>query len=131
LEFEAPEPEDAPEVGAGVGAAVSVPVSNNLLSAQIEQAESQTPNQEQNFGRQGMGGMPGRQDRFDGNSMMTMFAPNNQAGINYLDRINATINFSILGQLIGIGIILTFLSSLAAVVFVLRYEPLTILANRT
>lgn len=119
-------------IGAGVGGAVSVPIANNLLSAQIEQMNSQSANQESNFGRapngdtsfQG-GGMAGGSD-----SMMDIFG-GNQTDVNYLDQINATVNFSILGQLIGIGIILTLISSFAAVIFVMRYEPLKILANRT
>jgi len=118
-------------IGAGVGAAVSVPVSNNLLSVQIEQMQSQEANQETNFGR-APGGMAGGRQNIQGgrNSMMDIYS-GNRADVNYLDQINATVGFSILGQLIGIGIILTLISSLAAVVFVMRYEPLQILANRT
>ena len=120
-------------IGAGVGAAVSVPVSNNLLSAQIEQMQAEAESQEQRFGRPG-GGMGGFADggrgRQDG--MLSLFGlGGGQAEVTYLDKINATINFSVLLQLIGIGIILTLVSSFAAVVFVMRYEPLKILANRT
>ncbi len=119
-------------IGAGVGAAVSVPVSNYLLSEQIEQIKSQAANQESNFGRAPGGGMAGGRQNIQGErgSMMDIFS-GNRADVNYLEQINATINFSILGQLIGIGIILTLISSFAAVVFVMRYEPLQILANRT
>ena len=118
-------------IGAGVGAAVSVPVSNNLLTVQIEQIQSQEANQETNFGRAPGGMAVGSQSIQGGrNSMIDIFS-GNRADVNYLDQINATVNFSILGQLIGIGIILTLISSFAAVVFVMRYEPLKILANRT
>lgn len=118
-------------IGAGVGAAVSVPVSNNLLSVQIEQMQSQAANQETNFGR-APGGIAGGRQNIQGerNTMIDIFS-GNRADVKYLDQINATVNFSILGQLIGIGIILTIISSFAAVVFVMRYEPLKILANRT
>ena len=122
-------------IGAGVGAAVSVPVSNNLLSSQIEQIETQTNDQDMNFGRPG--GQNGSRPQFmqgdrenPGGGMMNIFG-GDQSEVNYLDKINATINFSILIQLIGIGIILTLVSSLTAIIFVLRYEPLKILANRT
>ena len=121
-------------IGAGVGAAASVPVSNNLLSSQIEQLQTEQNNQSANFGMPGGGGMQnfqGRQNRQGSNSMFSMFDPNNQSNVNYLDKINATVDFSILGQLIGIGIILTLISSFAAVIFVMRYEPLKILANRS
>lgn len=119
-------------IGAGVGAAVSVPISNNLLSAQIEQMETQAVSQEQNFGRPGAsGGMDFAQGGQRPSGMIDVFGSGAQADVTYLDKINATVNFQILGQLVGIGIILTLISSLAAVVFVMRYEPLKILANRT
>jgi len=118
-------------IGAGVGAAVSVPVSNNLLSVQIEQMQSQAVNQETNFGRVAGGMAGGRQNIQGGRNTMIDIFSGNRADVNYLDQINTTVNFSILGQLIGIGIILTIISSLAAVVFVMRYEPLKILTNRT
>ena len=118
-------------IGTGIGAVASVPVSNSLLSAQIEQMESQANNQNSNFGR-GMGGindggesLPGR-----GNTMLDVFR-GNRMDVNYLDQMNATVNFPIVMQLMWIGIFLTLISSFAAVVFVMRYEPLTILANRT
>jgi len=128
-------------VGAGIGAAISVPVSNNLLSSQIKQMETQTTNQDTNFGRQsGQNRQNGRnanppqfmQGGFGnpGGSMLDVFG-GDQSKVNYLDKINATVNFSILVEMIGIGIILTLISSLAAVIFVMRYEPLKILANRT
>ena len=122
-------------VGAGIGAVASVPVSNRLLSAQIEQIETQAENRDFNFGRQ-EGFFPGGQGgvgrgNFRDNSMMSMFSPGGQGDVNYLDKINATVGLPILAQLMGIGIALTILSSLAAVVFVMRYEPLRILADRT
>lgn len=122
-------------IGAGIGAAVSVPVSNNLLASQIEQMQTQTNNQDINFGRPG--GQDQNRPQFTpggmgnpGGGMMNVFG-DDQAQVNYLDKINATINFSILLQLIVIGVVLTLISSLAAIIFVMRYEPLKILANRS
>ena len=121
-------------IGASLGSAVSVPISNSLLSSQIEQMQIQTETQNQSFGRPGgmtsQGGTSGqnRQNRQDRDSMMSMFG-NNQ-DVTYLDKINATVNFSIMGQLMGLGVILALISSLAAVIFVMRYEPLKILTNR-
>jgi putative ABC transport system permease protein len=43
---------------------------------------------------------------------------------------NVVSDLGILLKLIGIGIVLTILSSLAGIIFVMRYDPLTILANR-
>jgi len=134
-------------IGAGVGAIASVPVADNLLSSQIEQTQSQTATQNQNFGRPGQGTTTsGSQSNsatngggqtigggpIGGGSMMSLFGnPNGQSSVTYLDEINATVNLPILGELILIGIILTIISSAAAIIFVLRYEPLKILANRT
>lgn len=108
-------------LGAGVGAIASVPVSNSLLESQISSQENTQNTQEQNFGRQGMMGQAGNFNGIFGNAT---------TAVEYLDTIDATIDITILGQLIGIGIILSIISSLAGVVFVLRYEPLKILANR-
>jgi putative ABC transport system permease protein len=113
-------------IGTGIGAVASVPVSNSLLASQVEAQESEQTTRQQNFGRPG-----GGEDRgmFVGNGG-GMFGQANNA-VEYLNTINATINLEILLQLVGIGILLTIISSLAGVVFVLRYEPLKILANRS
>ena len=135
-------------IGAGAGAAASVPVANYLLSDRIEQVQEtdalakqqeEEAAQNQNDGRF-PGGMPNFTQGQDGNLRSWMGSANTDdtdimstylQDQGYLDKINATFNFSILGQLIGIGLILTIISSLAAVVFVMRYEPLKILANRS
>ena len=120
-------------IGTGAGAVASVPVANNLLASQITAQEEKAEEQSQNFGRPSGGqavrgpvliqGGPG-----GANFNMRGFGDQD---VDYLDQINATININILGQLIAIGVILTIISSLAAIIFVLRYEPLKILANRT
>ncbi len=117
-------------LGSGIGAVASVPVSNSLLASQVEQQESESQTQNQNFGRTTIqGGGP----RGQAPSMMIGGSGNigNMGPVDYLDQINATTDVSILLELIAIGVVLTIISSLAAVVFVLRYEPLKILANRT
>lgn len=124
-------------IGTGIGAAVSVPVANSLLSDQIEQSQSVavTPVEEvdeepQNNNQGGffIQGMP--QFSSNDSSMLETFSLGDDKEVNYWDKINAAFNFTILAQLLGLGIILTFVSSLAAIVFVMRYEPLKILANR-
>ena len=116
-------------IGTGIGAVISVPVSNNLLESQIQSQESAQTMQEQNFGRPTMlDGNSGGNRVQGGFNILTGNAGN---AVEYIDTINATINFNILLQLIGIGIMLTVFSSLVAIVFVLRYDPLKILANRT
>lgn len=102
-------------VGTGIGAVMSVPVSNQLLSSQIQEQENVQDTQEQNFGRM-------KHQSYTENTTNT---------VNYIDSINANVSFSILLELIGIGVLLTVISSLAGVVFIMRYDPLKILASRT
>jgi ABC-type antimicrobial peptide transport system, permease component len=116
-------------IGTGIGGIVSVPVANNLLESQIQVQESTQMSQERNFGRPGEGGMPTQIGR--GGFGAVMFGGESFGSVEYLETINATININILLQLIGIGVLLTIFSSLVGIIFVLRYDPLKILANRT
>jgi len=113
-------------VGLGVGAAASVPVADNLLSSQVAQEQAQTQSIDQNFGRPGAGGAPG-------GAAATGPAGRGAFGrtVDYISQINATVDWSVVAQLAGIGLGLAILASAAGVIFVMRYEPLTILANRS
>ena len=51
--------------------------------------------------------------------------------VDYVSEINATVNLAVVGQLILIGLGLTLISVLVGIVFVMRYEPLQILADRS
>ena len=51
--------------------------------------------------------------------------------VNYDSSVNATVNLTVVGQLLLVGLGLTLIAALVAVVFVLRYEPLQILADRS
>jgi putative ABC transport system permease protein len=117
-------------VGLGVGAAAAVPVADNLLSAQVAQAEADAAQQNQNFGRGGMAAGPvvtgpagpgraGGWASFDGGE------------VDYIDKIDATIGLAVAGQLGAVGLGLAVAAALAGVIVVMRYEPLTILSNRT
>lgn len=117
-------------IGTGIGAIVSVPVSNNLLSSQIEAQETAHSSLEERFGRPGGGPEGGM--AVPGGFGGPMFGEGGafRDSIEYINSINAGVDLSILLKLMGIGILLTILSSLAGIVFVMRYDPLTILANR-
>ena len=104
-------------IGTGIGAVASVPVSNSLLASQITAQETTASTQEQNFGR--------------GGDMVLSGNGTTAVATSYLDSIDAAVDVKILGELIGIGIALTAVSSLAGIVFVLRYDPLKILSNRS
>ena len=51
--------------------------------------------------------------------------------VDYVSEINATVNLAVVSQLILIGLGLTLISALVGIVFVMRYEPLQILADRS
>ena len=51
--------------------------------------------------------------------------------IEYVSEINAVVDIKILLELLGIGILLTVLSSLTAMISIARFSPLTILKERS
>lgn len=111
-------------IGLGAGAAASVPVSNNLLSSQVAQQQAQTQVVDQSFGRGPAGGAGTAATGAGGRGAFGRT-------VNYISEINATVDWSVAAQLAGIGLGLAVIASAAGVIFVMRYEPLTILANRT
>ena len=130
-------------IGAGVGAVSSVPVTNALLEGQVESQNSQQSQMEQNFGRPGdfgggfpggnMGGMPGGMpsdfpDDIGGgkNPFGGMF----EGAANYITEVDSAMNLTVVFQMIGVGLLLTLVASAASVLFIMRYDPLKILANR-
>jgi len=121
-------------VGAVSGAAVSVPVTNALLQNQIESAENANNNLNDRFGfggdkggQMGEGGGRGQQFGNRGEGMINMMNPN----ASYIESVSSATNLVVILELIGVGLFLTIVSSLAAMVTIMRYEPLKILSNRT
>ena len=53
------------------------------------------------------------------------------AVVKNVDNINAVVDFKVLGELVGIGLVLTIISSLSACVAILKFSPITILKERT
>lgn len=106
-------------LGTVAGAFLSVPTANHLLENQISAQEAILMQQQENLGRTGSGGGLG------GGLGITV-----EKEVNYLDSINAATDFSVIVQLMGIGILLTIVSSLGAIIFIVRFEPLKILSNR-
>ena len=119
-------------LGAVIGGVASVPVSNALLESQITSQEQKSDDIRGNFGRE-MGGGPGGSlpDDADIPSGGADFKGGFFGGAaNYISEVNASVDFTVLAQLLGISVLLTLLSSGAALIFILRYEPLKILSNR-
>lgn len=49
---------------------------------------------------------------------------------NYITEVNSAMNLTVVLQMTGIGLLLTLIASVASVLFIMRYDPLKILANR-
>lgn len=126
-------------LGAGIGAVSSVPVTNALLESQVASQNAQQEQVEQNFGRPGNmgggfpGGMGGNMSSdmpgdFGGgkNPFESMFG----GAADYITEVDSAMNLTVVFQMIGVGLLLTLLASAASVLFIMRYDPLKILANR-
>ncbi len=122
-------------VGAGIGAVTSVPVTNALLQNQVESQQANMSQVEQNFGRPGnmdFGGMQAPPDMGNGSNFggKNPFENMMQGATEYITEIDSAVNGTVLLQMMGIGILLTLVAGGVAVLFVMRYNPLKILANR-
>lgn len=104
-------------IGAGIGSLISVPTANKLLEKEITTAQTESQNIENNFG-----GMGNRQGKMNGFGI---------SNIEYVSKINAVVDYTVLIELLGIGVILTLVSSLAATISISRFSPLTILKERS
>ncbi len=102
-------------LGASLGASVSVPVSNYLLKNEISSSSRQTQNIENNFGQK-----DDKQSKFQGVAKVEEFSS-----------INATVDLKVLLELLGIGLVITFISCSSAIISIQRFSPLTILKERS
>lgn len=131
-------------VGAGIGAVSSVPVTNSLLASQIASQNDQQMQIDNSFGRPGnMGGMMGGPmggnmggnrpsnvpedipKEFD-NAFESFFGSTK----DYISQVDSAMDLTVVVQMLGIGLLLTLIASAASVLFIMRYDPLKILANR-
>ena len=126
-------------IGAGIGAVSAVPVTNALLEGQAQSQSNQQNQMEQSFGRPGDfgGGFPGGNMPSD----MPSDIPDMSGGKNpfgdmfggaadYITEVDSAMNLTVVFQMIGVGLLLTLIASAASVLFIMRYDPLKILANR-
>ena len=127
-------------IGATVGAVSSVPVTNALLAGQVESQSNQQNQVDKSFGRPGNmgGGFPGG----DMPSNMPSDIPSDIGGgknpfgdfvggaSQYITEVDSAMNLTVVFQMIGVGLLLTLIASAASVLFIMRYDPLKILANR-
>ncbi len=127
-------------IGVGIGAVSAIPVTNTLLENQITSSTNKSNEIKDNFGRGempdmgnmgGFGGM-GNMQKPDGNGggfggIENIFGKD---AANYVSEVNSAMNFTVILQMLGIAVLLTIIAGAVSILFVMRYEPLKILANR-
>ena len=113
-------------IGTSIGAAVSVPVTNTLLSNQIQSSQNTGNNIKENFGFKN-GDNNQAPPSFNGPE--GMFSQSKAQ--NYVDSVNSATNIFVVIELVLVGLFLTIIASLAALISIMRYEPLKILSNRS
>lgn len=105
-------------IGAVIGGFLAKPVGNMLLENEIETTQSKQQQISENFGKGGKSDRPEIQF-------------NNKEQVETIDSIEAVVDFIVILQLLGIGILLTLMSSLASMISIQRFSPLTILKERS
>ncbi len=112
-------------LGASIGAVSSKGVSNSLLANEINSSNEKTEEIGKNFGGENMnGGIPNRGNKGEirGKGMPVVEA---------YDSIDAVVDMKVLLELLGIGLSLVLVSSIASMVSIERFSPLTILKERS
>lgn len=117
-------------LGAGLGATMSVPISNNLLKNEISSSQNETNNIRNNFGKGQNGELSGDQMHKVNND----FGNNGFKGVvtvQAFDSIDAVVDLKVLIELLGIGLLITLISSLSAITSIQKFSPITILKERS
>lgn len=124
-------------IGTAIGAVVAVPATNALLEAQTTTTQNQSDRFQENLGFGGQtppdmpsGDMPdmgGGRGGFSG--FGDFFGDMGGKMTSYVTEVSSATDFTVVLQLLAIGLGLTLLSSLAAVSSIMRYEPLKILSK--
>ena len=112
-------------LGAGLGATMSKPISNSLLSSEIESTKSSQEEMKNNFGGPGEGNFK------PGNMPSKDFSKKGAPNVEAYESIDAIVNVKVLVELLGIGLTLILISSIAAMISIQRFTPLTILKERS
>lgn len=101
-------------IGAVCGGYLSKPIGNILLQNEIEDSKVEEQEISNNFGK-------GPMDmKFKGN-----------VEVQEIDAIDAVVDTYVVIELLGIGILLTLISSLASMISIIKFSPLTILKERS
>lgn len=101
-------------IGAICGSFISRPVGNSLLQNEIESNAVEEEQISNNFGKGPM-----------------QMEYKQAVKVEPINSIDAVVDVTVIAQLVGIGILLTFISSLASMISIQRFSPLTILKERS
>ena len=121
-------------VGSTAGAAVSVPVTNKLLQT-VNESKTQSIEDEKSVNAEM------KPEENADNNMQNTEPPKMKAdgkgfgnlrgrAKNYVAKVNSAANLTVVLKMIIIGMALTVISGMSAMIFIMRYEPLKILSNR-
>lgn len=115
-------------IGGIGGTIVASPIANVLLEDQIESLSTSFGDVSENFGGnfQGEGQMQGMEQ---GGASLSIGGIGTD--VDYVDTISVSMDLEVIVQLLGIALVLSLVASSVGVISVLRYDPLTILANRS
>lgn len=102
-------------IGAVCGSFLAKHVGNMLLENEIQSVQEETEQISNNFGKGGPMDM-----NFGGT-----------VNVQTIDTINAVVDITVVAQLLGIGLALMLVSSLASMISIQRFSPLTILKERS
>jgi len=132
-------------IGAGIGATLSIPVSNKLLENEIKTAASKYDDIGARFGRfntkVNSQTETTTEEKEEETNNEEVTQPKEEkdfkdmdfgvAQVSEVSSIDAVVDFRVLGELLGIGIILILLSSITSMIAIARFSPLTILKERS
>lgn len=102
-------------IGAVLGTFLAKPVGNMLLQNEIEAGKEEQEQISENFGKGGP----------------MDIGHSGTVEIESINEIDAVVDFTVVAQLLAIGVCLTLVSSLASMISIQRFSPLTILKERS
>ena len=105
-------------IGAIIGGVLAKPVGNMLLQNEIEANSNKMQDISDNFGMAGM-------------ELPMDIDFNGKTEVQEIEEIDAVVDFVVVAELLGIGIALVFVSSIASMISIQRFSPLTILKERS
>lgn len=101
-------------IGSFIGGYLSKPIGNSLLESEIKDAARESEEVSKNFGK---------------GPMNMEFSGGKQ--VQEIDEIDAIVDIKVVLELLCIEVLLTFVSSLASMVSIQKFSPLTILKERS